>query len=248
MCPSQPNEFWYDSDSVLRLVDAAVRDLGVESGRHSPESSPADAESSSASGTPGDSALGQPAANRLMALSTALQDGYAAVAEILSSLRRGRGTIEQVAHEKLQPVHAKLQEASTTTEVAAIDLLDGLERAVSLVDALDEADGHGDRDRAAELRADLRNKLFDLMLCMQFQDITRQQLSFASSVLVDTEHRLAQLANTLEPTATEAELLEAADPAAGTYDPRATLLNREARQAVADQVIATAAPPIDEAL
>jgi hypothetical protein len=88
------------------------------------------------------------------------------------------------------------------------------------------------------VRTNLRNKLFDLMNHLQFQDITRQQLNFASSVLLDTEHHLAQIAAAIEPTAGPLTVAAADDPNKGTYDPRATTQDAAARQAVADQVVA----------
>jgi hypothetical protein len=88
------------------------------------------------------------------------------------------------------------------------------------------------------VRTEMRNKLFDLMNHLQFQDITRQQLSFASSVLVDTEHHLAQIAAAIEPTAAPLAVATFEDPNKGTYDPRATTQDAAARQAVADQVVA----------
>ena len=61
----------------------------------------------------------------------------------------------------------------------------------------------------------------------QFQDITNHQLSYASSVLAETEARLAELASMLGPSALGA---------AGAGTSAAAAENAEACQAVVDQI------------
>lgn len=225
----------YDSDSLLRLVDAAIEDLGVAS---------ADA-ASAAAGNP-DAAAGEVThtiadatlAVRLQEVSGSLAFGYQSILKILRTLRQGRGSIESVAVERLHPAHEKLQEVTNTTELAATDILAGIEDALVMVDRLDECAASNDAEAAAGVRADMRNKLFDLMNHLQFQDITRQQLNHASAVLVETEHHLAQIAAAIEPTAAPLAVAAPVDPNAGTYDPRATASAAKERQAVADEVVA----------
>lgn len=137
--------------------------------------------------------------------------------------------------------HAKLREVSTATETAATNILNGLDRAVALVDAMDAKASVGDVEGGAELRNKLRDELFALMGCMQFQDITTQQLNYASSVLAEMETRLADLARILNPAAFGAPTaLAPAVPTTASgpanFDPSASTQNAEARQAVADQI------------
>ncbi len=227
------SELLYDSDTMLRLVDAAIDDLGVDP--RAPAAHDDAIERGDASFDPSREAM----AARLVALSQLLGESYASIVHILSTLRRGRGTIEHVAPERLVPAHAKLQEATNTTEVAATDILDNIESALSLVDRLDAAAACASHEDAAAVRDDLRNTLFDAMYHLQFQDITQQQLNFASSVLVDTELRLAQIAGALEPVAGSASAGSRRDDAVdGAFDPRATAFGTAERQSAADEVLA----------
>jgi hypothetical protein len=74
---------------------------------------------------------------------------------------------------------------------------------------------------------------------MQFQDITSQQLSYASSVIADMEARLAQIARVFDPTSSGVSAPVTIAAAPDSYDPEASPLNRAERQAVADEIIAT---------
>jgi hypothetical protein len=236
MTPKTSSQALYDSDSLLRLVDAAIENMGVPAGESGSESAPDSAEAGAAAAQlAGDATL----AVRLQEVSGSLAFGYQSILKILRALRQGRGSIESVAAEKLHPAHAKLQEVTNTTEIAATDILVGIEDSLAMVDRLDEHAASGDADAAAAVRSDLRNKLFDLMNHLQFQDITRQQLNHASAVLLDTEHHLAQIAAAIEPAAAPLAVPAPADPNRGTYDPRATSNDAAGRQAIADQVVAT---------
>ena len=217
----------YDSDSMLRLVDAAIEGMGVTA-------APATESAPMAAPFLVDPGL----ADRLVQVQGSLAFGYQSILNILGALRQGRGSIEAVASDRLHPAHEKLQEVTNTTETAATDILVGIEECLAMVDQLDEVDASADRAESSNVRSNLRNKLFDLMNHLQFQDITRQQLNFASSVLLDTEHHLAKIAAAIEPTAGPLAATAAEDPNKGTYDPRATTQDAAARQAVADQVVA----------
>jgi chemotaxis regulatin CheY-phosphate phosphatase CheZ len=97
----------------------------------------------------------------------------------------------------------------------------------------------GDADGGRDLRNKLRDELFSLMGCMQFQDITAQQLTYASSVLTEIESRLSQLATVLDPTGLQVAAGATISPGSAvpvTFDPRASMENAESRQAVADQI------------
>lgn len=85
----------------------------------------------------------------------------------------------------------KIAEVSSATEVATSEILDGLDRALLLVDQIEVAPSSS--DAAADPRDDLREELHTLVTVLQFQDITKQQLGNASSVLEERMLRLAQV-------------------------------------------------------
>jgi uncharacterized phage infection (PIP) family protein YhgE len=158
---------------------------------------------------------------------------------VLANLRRSRDMLEQSTVEKLQQTNSKLQEVTSATETAATDMLDGLDRALGMVDELD-TESESNPGRAAEVRGDLRNELFSLMNCLQFQDITTQQINYASSVLVDMEHRLAELAKLFDPKlfGIDGSELQLTPRLGASFDPAATTSAAEERQALVDAIFA----------
>ena len=84
----------------------------------------------------------------------------------------------------------KLIEVSSATEMATSELLDGLDRALLLVDQLEVGPSSSDDD--ADPRDDLREELHTLVTVLQFQDIAKQQLGNASTVLEERMLRLAE--------------------------------------------------------
>jgi hypothetical protein len=108
---------------------------------------------------------------------------------------------------------------------------------------IDELDTHGDADtteQGADIRANLRNELFSLMTSLQFQDITTQQLNYAASVLMTMEERLAEIANIFDPDGLGPGGLvgEIDEPMQPAFDPAATGVDVEERQALADAFFA----------
>jgi chemotaxis regulatin CheY-phosphate phosphatase CheZ len=232
MTARHATELLYDSEAALRLVDSAIQDL-----RTLPRPS-GGAAAPNANGSVRD-LLASPGAVDLVGLSQILARSYGEIVKVLGSLRESRSVLEQTAFEKLHHTHDKLREVTTVTQTAATDILDGLDRAVALVNDMDARANDGDTAAERALRGKLRDELFSLMGCMQFQDITTQQLTYASSVLTELETRLAQLATILDPTALQATGVAMAVPGpsgAPTFDPAASMQDAEARQAVADQI------------
>ena len=222
-------EVLYDSQAALRLVDSQIDELRREPGA-----------SGSASEAPAEhleALLAQPvgAGVGLTALPLILTRANQEIQAVLASLRDSRSALEAATVEKLQHTSAKLREVTSATEVAATDILDGLDRAQTLVDRLDDADAANDRDRGRETREQLRQELFGMMGCLQFQDIANQQLAYAATVLGDMEQRLQQIAKLFDPaTHFPPPAFGAPDPR--TFDPAATAQNPEARQALADSI------------
>lgn len=159
---------------------------------------------------------------------------YQEIASLYKSVRHSRALLERTPVERLQRSQEKLSEVTSATETAASDMLDGLDRALSLVDELDRDDGEASD---AETCDRLREELFRVISCIQFQDITSQQISYASSVLEDFERRMQVLMAVLNQSMPE--LVE--EPAEPTreihvFDDAASTRDAGARQAVADEI------------
>lgn len=209
----------YQSEAMLRLVDQEMQELGHQS----------HADGHHLSVSLGDLPLIFDRANQQ-------------IMNVLSHLRQTRSALQSTACGNLQATHDKIREVTSATEDAATNIMDACDRANGYVDELDEIDASAtpDRARAAALRTTLRDQLSLMMGALQFQDITSQQLSHASAVLVEMESRLVDVARlfdsniTLDATATP----RANDPEL-PYDPNATVRNAEGRQALADEIFTT---------
>ena len=222
MAGKPPSDLLYDSEAALRLIDTALEELRGESGdsiapRREDRQPPANAD-------------------RLIGLGTVtrvLAHAYADVMSTLGSLRETRAILEHVAADRLKTTNDKLLEVSSATEVAATDILDGIERALAMVDSLG---GSAATNDAATVAA-LRDELFRLMGCMQFQDIAAQQLAHASSVLSDMERRLVDIARLFDPTVFGELAMTFSSESVGHFDSHASTKDAEARQALADAVV-----------
>lgn len=212
MASRATHEILYDSEASLRLVDSALEDLRG----HSAEP-------------------GTPAA--IATLPHLLLRTYAEIINVLGSLRESRGALERAAVERIHHTHEKLREVSSATEVAATDIMDAVDRALGMVDELDAEEGDRATERSTGLRASIRDELFGVMNHLQFQDITTQQLNYASSVLDEMEQRLNQIAGIFDPKMFGAQPLKLDEPTGPlNYDPAATVANSEGRQALADEI------------
>jgi hypothetical protein len=238
MSTKQPSELLYDSEATLRLVDTAIHDMG-DLGAEDPPSLEQRVRAAMTQGR--GTSIG------LIGLSDLLARGYAEILGVLDSLRQSRHLLERAAVEKIQHTHDKLREVSNATETAATDILNGLDHANALVDELEAyATQHGEPDeQGSNVRGSLRDELFALMGHMQFQDITSQQLNYASAVLTEMETRLSNIARVFDPAVfglappDSGDTHDASQPV--TFDPNASTQNRAERQAVADEIVATKA-------
>jgi hypothetical protein len=236
MTPPHADRLYYDSEAMLRLVDNALDEL------HPPPAAPTPPASA---GAASDAPHAATDALSLSSLPPLLLRAYQEINSVVCTLRRSRDLLEEATVNKLHQTGNKLREVSSATEVAATDMLDGLDRALAIVDELDAGPAAGESDRATTLRDDLRNELFGLMNCLQFQDITTQQLGYASSVLVEVEDRLSELARVFDPHSHGIEGPAAAPPApaapavpAVAFDPAASTGDAEQRQALVDEIFA----------
>jgi hypothetical protein len=253
------HELLYDTEAALRLVDSELDELRVDDTAslgtshgtsHDETRAEGDATSPSAVITiPGHSTaaqhlralLDQPdgAPVGLASLPFILDRANAEIRCVLESLRDSREALETATVETLQTTSEKLKEVTSATEVAATDILDGLDRAQALLDDLDVADATDDKVKAQNVRDLLREEIFGMMGCLQFQDITTQQLAYAASVLTDMEGRLARIARLFDPAAVMVRAA-IASPDPRTFDPQATTRNARQRQAVADEIFTVA--------
>lgn len=226
MTHSRAEEVLYDSEAALRLVDAEVARLRQQDGL-SEAAAPVKA---AVQGL--ESFDSKPA---IVLLPAILNKATEEIRTLLTSLRHSRSALESATVGRLATTHDKLKQVTNATEVAATDILDGLDRAQALIDKLDAAEG--DADTSRDLRNQLRDELFTATTHLQFQDITTQQLNHAAKVLVEMEERLAEVARVIDPTAHGyvPDPTRAA-PDAATFDPNATIKNADERQAVADSV------------
>ena len=172
---------------------------------------------------------------------------YGEIMSVIDSLRKSRGMLEQAAMERLKSTHEKLAEVSSATEMAATGMLDGLDRALVLVDHMEAADESGTPGEGSRLRGNLRDELHSLINLLQFQDITAQQLGYAGAVLLDIEDRLVELARIFDlkgmgaqqvstPDERESERSARLEDTHTTCDPEASHFDSQSRQALADKI------------
>lgn len=224
-------EVLYEGESTLRRVDSALQGLRLHS-----EELTQDTQQIS------DSLLTSPGG--LNTVVDTLARAYSSTKQLLERIRESRGIIERASVERLEHMGTKLKEVTSATEVAATDLMNGIDAALAKVARLDALAETGAPEERRAVHAALRDELQNLYDHMQFQDITSQQINYASSVIADVEARLRQLVAVMAPFAPDAEALAAATPAHGgaiTFDPHATTEQSAERQALADQLFRTRA-------
>ena len=159
------------------------------------------------------------------------------ITKMLESLRAGQQVLQRSAVEKLHHTNDKLHEISSATESATTDIMDGLDRAFVLVDQLDGEDVGA---RGAEIGSQLRDELFAVMNHLQFQDITSQQLDHASSIIRDMEQYLDEFVvlfdlPTIGAITGQSPVMPRPEPR--PFDPCATTLDAEKRQAMVDELL-----------
>ncbi|HEY0931744.1 MAG TPA: hypothetical protein VGE27_17605 [Gemmatimonas sp.] len=223
MTSSRAHEVLYESEAALRLVDQEL------SGLHDVR----------------DVSPAVPTIS-LADLPNILEQANAQILNVLARLRESRAALQTTALERLQTTHEKIREVTSATEDAAINIMDACDRATQMVDELDaiDADAAPDREKASGIRATLRDELFLMMGALQFQDITSQQLAHASSVLVDMEERLLEVARLFDHNVDFTHTLRVSGaPDEKTYDPNATTRNAEGRQALADELFTSVKAP-----
>lgn len=161
----------YDFEATLRLVDSALDELQVLGLEPGGD------------GLDGLAPYDEDDADAEVSDLTPLRV-YREVQEGLHSLRHGRSILELTSEDR-----------GDSSTVAANDALTGLDRALLLVERC-EKEGVGD---PAALFTGIREEIRSAMTSLRGQDVTEQRLSYAASILLDMDGRLAQLADMLDP-------------------------------------------------
>jgi len=174
------DELFYDSEAMLRLVDRAIEELRVQ---------PDVMQGASAHGAHGGTAQAD--------LPHLLLRAYSELNGVLCTLRRSRQVLECTTVEKAKHTGRPDAAGSPEAEPPLGDLRDGLQRVATLANAI-EAVNHASAE-STRLHAELRRELAGAMSSIQFEDITSQQLNYASSVLFEAEERIAELVRLLDP-------------------------------------------------
>jgi len=211
------DELLYDSEASLRLVDRAITELS-ESGTELDEESRAFLQH----------VMSQPGG--FSELSKSLLRAYAETLGIVARMQ-DRPSSEPTDLERLRQVQGNLRDVRSTTELAASQILDGLGRAIALVERLD-ADGVDDEARH-NLVAALREHLYEIVAHLQFQDITAQRLDSVSGLLGDTRRRLLSVLTTFAP-----QTAAKSDGDRFNKDSRASMLNTDERETVVVETLA----------
>jgi chemotaxis regulatin CheY-phosphate phosphatase CheZ len=161
---------------------------------------------------------------------------YAELQRILYKVRQSRGLLEEAALTHLETTTAKLQEVSSTTEHAATNMLDGVDRALVLVDKVEN-------EPDPEAFQSLREELYALVVALQFQDISSQQLEHASAIIADLEGQLRRVVRIFALSVFNDEGDDGRPKGdngfkhpMGAFDPAASTQDAATRQAVADDI------------
>jgi hypothetical protein len=125
-----------------------------------------------------------------------LYDSEASFRLVDHAIRETAGMLDARGGDKLQQMHTHLQDVSSSAKLATQGILDGLARAMSLVEQLDGAAGPADR---ARMMASLREELGGVVNQLQFQDMTGQQLKHLEGQLTDMNRRITHLAKVFAP-------------------------------------------------
>ena len=175
MNPRIAEQLLYESEATLRLVDTLLDELQVRE----PRLRLLQIED----GTDFDP---DPSLDDLSELPERLADAATQARSMLDALAQSRAVLERTSLHRFKDLSDETREAPT-----AIEVREGLERALLLVDRLDaESAGSGVRDL-------LRDEILEMLEGVRAQEITEQQLNFASSVLRDTEIQLCALVQSL---------------------------------------------------
>jgi hypothetical protein len=177
MNPQIAEQLLYESEATLRLVDTLLDELQVMEPHLSHVGRVAHG-----------LRLEEETIEEPSELPEQLESAANQARAVLDALAQSRDVLERISLDKRGGRSDELGEAPS-----AIEVREGLERVLLLVDRLDE-----EREPAA-VRGLLRAEILEMLAGVRAQEITEQQLGFASSVLNDTQSRLSALVQCLSP-------------------------------------------------
>jgi hypothetical protein len=173
----------------------------------------------------------------LLELPAVLLRAHANIAEILGGIRLTREAIQAHAVERIRETQDKLSSVTSTTESATLELMNGLDRSLELIDSLEAQAG---ASASADGFQQIRQQVSALYNHLQFQDITAQQLQGVTHSLLDLESRVAAVAALFDRalgqgTRALALTAPAASSAHLAFNPDATMDRSQADQAMIDE-------------
>ncbi len=231
------SELLYDTASALRMVGAELDELAPRRPAAAPAEPP-----------PPPLPSLEDVETMLPLLPGMFVRAMGEVQALLASIRTGREHIRTATTDRLAHTSEKLDEVSSATGKAALDIMHALERAIAKVDQLDSDAVLADAHRGRAIRIEVKDDLFEVIGHMQFQDITSQQIMHVQSLLGEMEQRLTDIANLFDQHTdghgTRRPAPPHARPASRTaaYDEHATLSGADARQALADALVGKGRP------
>lgn len=173
------SEILGDSESTLRLMEDAVSELSGDDGDLEP----------AATLPPTSLAAGVP---DLSPFSELLLGAYGEIVAVLERLRSdGARPCTGAGHPSwcaVDPVSAGLQ-----ADMGASDMLQGVQRALRLLDAMEQPDL--ERAVLASTRGSIREELHRFGMWLQYQEDSARQLTWVFRALADLEQRLYGLAS-----------------------------------------------------
>jgi hypothetical protein len=172
----------------------------------------------------------------LSVLPPLLLRAHAEISEILGGIRLTREAIEAHAVERIRDTKNKLSDVTATTETAALELLNGLDRSLELINSL-ESQSNG--AASADGFQTLRGQVSELYNHLQFQDITAQQLQGVTHSLLELESRVAAVAALFDRALSQgARDFQCPAPQSSSqlpFNPDATMKRSRADQAMIDE-------------
>jgi hypothetical protein len=179
----------------------------------------------------------------LQALPRTLLRVHSGLARAQQSIREVRETIQSYSIDRLRDTHARLSEVSSTTETAAMEMLNGLDRTLAMIDQLESGSRYAPPAVMCEA---LRNEVNQLYGLLQFQDIIAQKLHGVGALLVEVEPRVDAVASLFDdPLETETPRPAGLKlPEAISYNPDASMRDTPQRKVMVDAAFQSARVPV----
>ncbi|MEO7085983.1 MAG: hypothetical protein ABI085_16915 [Gemmatimonadaceae bacterium] len=193
----------YDSEASLRLVDRAIGELSPEAPRDEAGVTPLRQHLEQSNAAGGDQV-------------DDLLDDYANTAAIVVRFCQSAGMLDSGVVGSLRPTPSGLRAVSARTAAATAAILDGVARAITLVDAMDGRQGATDEARHA-ISASLREELHLLTDHLQHQDIAAKKLDDIETLFGDLRRRVAQVVSIFSPPSGAAAAAHADNDSLAAY-------------------------------